>query len=157
MTEPTDYSKILETIAACKDVSKLNNYIENATKKDVPIVRDAALRQLGSLTPKYDPGTLEYDFWKTIKAYELVLREDDKTTVNLFRTRKQAETDGIEQTLSEWVLDKSHAWVFNALVEIGKSDMTGEGVVLKHKERFEEAVVEAATERLNVNSPSMDD
>ena len=157
MTDPIDYTKILETIASCKDVLKLNNYIENATRKNVSIVREAAMRQLASLTPNYELGTLEFDFWKTVKTYELVLREDENTTVNLFKTRKKAENEGIDITLSEWVLNKSHGWVFNTLVEMGKPEFTGESVVLRHADRFDEAVVEAATERLNLNSPSMDD
>ena len=33
MTDTIDYTKVLETIATCKDVSKLNNYIDNATRK----------------------------------------------------------------------------------------------------------------------------
>ena len=122
MADPIDYTKILETIAACKDVSKLNNYIDNAIRKNVSIVREAAIRQLASLTPNYEPGTLEFDFWKTVKTYELVLWEDEKTTVNLFKTRKKAETNGVEITLLEWVLNKSHGWVFNTLVEMGKPD-----------------------------------
>lgn len=156
MTEPTDYSKILETIAACEAFSKLNNFIDNATRKNVPIVRDAAVRRLASLTPNHESGTLEFDFWKTVKTYEIILREDEKTTVNLFKTRKKAETEGIELTLSEWILNKSHGWVFNTLVVMGKPELTGESVVLRHSARFDEAVVEAAAERLNLNSPSMD-
>lgn len=157
MADPIDYTKILETIAACKDVSKLNNYIDNATRKNVSIVREAAIRQLASLIPNYEPGTLEFDFWKTVKTYELVLREDEKTTVNLFKTRKKAEAKGIEITLSEWVLNKSHGWVFNTLVEMGKPELTGESVVLRYADRFDEAIVEAATERLNAIPQSMDD
>lgn len=149
MTDPIDYTKILETISTCKDASKLNNYIDNAVRKNAPIVRDAAMRQLASLAPKYEQGTLEHDFWKTIKTYELVLREDEKTTVNLFKTRKKAETEGIEKTLSDWVVNKSHSWVFNSLVEIGKPGLTGESVVLRYQKHFDEAVVEAAQERLN--------
>ena len=148
MTEPIDYTKILETIAACKDVSKLNNYVDNATRKNVQIVKDAAMRQLASLSPNHEPGTLEHDFWKTIKTYELVLREDEKTTVNLYKTRKQAETEGIEKTLSEWVMNKSHGWVFNSLIEIGKLELTAESVVLRHPDKFEESIIEAANERL---------
>ena len=156
MTEPIDYTKTLETIAACKDVSKLNNYIDNATRKNVPIVRDAAMRQLAALTPKYEPGTLEHDFWKTIKIYERVLREDEKTTVRLFKTRKKAKTEGIEKTLSEWVFNKSHGWVFNTLIELGKPELTGESVVLRYSDRFDEAVIEAATERLDTAIPSVE-
>lgn len=149
MTDTIDYTKVLETIATCKDASKLNNYIDNATRKNVSIVREAAMRQLESLTPNHEAGTLEHDFWKTIKTYERLLREDEKTTVSLFKTRKKAETEGIEKTLSEWVLNKSHGWVFNTLAEMGKSELTGESVVLRYQKHFDEAVVEAAMERLN--------
>jgi len=156
MTDTIDYTKVLETIATCKDVSKLNNYIDNATRKNVSIVREAAMRQLESLTPNHEVGTLEHDFWKTIKTYERVLREDEKTTVSLFKTRKKAETEGIEKTLSEWVLNKSHGWVFNTLVELGKPELTGESVVLRYSDRFEEAVIEAATGRLDTVTPSVE-
>lgn len=148
MTDTIDYTKVLETIATCKDVSKLNNYIDNATRKNVAIVREAAMRQLESLTPNHETGTLEHDFWKTIRTYERVLHEDEKTTVSLFKTRKEAETEGIEKTLSEWVLNKSHGWVFNILVELGKPELTGESVVLRHPDKFEESIIEAAHERL---------
>ena len=115
------------------------------------------MRQLESLTPNHETGTLEHDFWKTIRTYERVLHEDEKTTVSLFKTRKKAETEGIEKTLSEWVLNKSHGWVFNILVELGKPDLTGESVVSRHSGHFDNAVVEAANERLeaaNLNKKS---
>ena len=153
MAKQDDYSRVVKTIAACEDIDKLNNFLENAIRKNVPEVRDAAVQKLASLMPNFEPGTLEHDFWKTIKTYELVLREDEKTTVHLFRTRKKAAVEGIEKTMSDWVLHKAHGWVFDALIEIGKPEMTAESVVLRYPERFDEAVIDVAMERLDSAIP----
>ena len=148
MTENNDYSKILKMIYSCSNSTKLNNFVENAIRNNVPKIRDAAIQRLAALIPNCEPGTLDYDFWNTIRAHERVLRDGGKTTVHLFRTRQKAETSGIEETLSEWVLDRSYGWTFNALVEVGHIKLTGESVVSRHSNRFDDAVVEAANERL---------
>jgi len=157
MLDEPNYSKILGVISTCKSTAKLYNFIDNAERKNVPIVLEAAIRRLASLVPDYAIGSFEYDFWKTLRTYELVLREDGQTNARLFKTREKVECEGIEKVLSDWAMLKLNQWVFDHLIEKGMSDLTGESVILRHKERFAEDVIEAATQRLNLKSLTFED
>ena len=82
-----DYSKVLAAIEKIDDAQQLRNTIKNAKTKGVPEVAEAAFRRLVEVLPEQKPGTVEHDFWRTIAAFEEVLREERGKTVRLSRTR----------------------------------------------------------------------
>lgn len=144
----TDYNRILNIIENCTDESKLYTFIENAERKHIFEVRDAAIRKLEALVPQHKKGTLEYDFWQTLRLYELVLREDRKTKVRLYKTREEVKKAGVVETLSRWPIERLHQWAFNRLCTDGKEKMTGEGVIIRHADKFAPETVTAAQLRL---------
>jgi len=143
-----DNTKIIQLISNCKEPSKLRAWIRNAQTKGVKDVADAAFRQLISVLPSAKPGTVEYDFWRTIHAFEQTLSEERGKTTRLSRTRQKVSRVGEVQTLKDWALSKKQTDGFDMLLERGMPELTGEAIVLRHPDKFDGDVVGAASDRL---------
>src|SRR5258707_6749145 len=104
MSEKKDHSKILDFIAQCPDAGQLRTLIENARVRGQTAVEKAAFRRLISILPSESPGTVEYDFWQTIYAFEETLTEERAKTTRLARTRQKVGRVGEIQTLKDWAL-----------------------------------------------------
>jgi hypothetical protein len=55
---------------------------------------------------------------------------------------------GVLQCLEDWALSKTHTAGFELLMSNGLDHLTGEGLVLKYKNRFAPHVVDAAKRRI---------
>lgn len=143
-----DHKKVLASIAAETDPTKLRKFRENAQRLGVAEVDDAAFRRLLEILPEETPGSIEHDFWKTIHAFEEVLRDERGKTVRLSRTRQKIARVGVKQTLIDFATSKAPTDGFNMLIERGLPELTGEALVLKHSEHFDPAVLDAARSRL---------
>ena len=55
-----------------------------------------------NLVPAKNPGTLEFDVWRTIHAFEHLLSEERRRTTRLSRTRQKVARVGVRQTLIDW-------------------------------------------------------
>lgn len=144
----TDNSKIFESISQCTDTDKLRSWINNARHKNANDVAEAAFRRLISLVPSEEPGTVEHDFWQTIHAFEYALSEERGKTILLSRTRQKIGRVGIVQTLQDWALGKKSTDGFDMLIERGMPELTGEAIILRHPDVFDEDTQAAARERL---------
>jgi len=143
-----DHKKVLASIAVATDPTKLRTLRENAQRLGVPEVDDAAFRRLVEILPEETPGSIEHDFWKTIHAFEEILRDERGKTVRLSRTRQKIDRVGVMRTLIDFAVSKAPTDGFNMLIERGLPELTGEALVLKHSGHFETAVLEAAKSRL---------
>lgn len=77
-----------------------------------------------------------------------MLSEERGKTVRLSRTRQKIARVGVMQTLRDLVMSKTPAQGFEMLLERNMPELTGETVVLRHKEHFEAEVDAAAYLRL---------
>lgn len=143
-----DEAKLLELIAACDDPRKLRVWIENARKERRADIEATAFRRLVAILLKEKPGTVEHDFWRTIHAFEHVLSEERGKTTRLARTRQKVARVGEIETLKGWATSTKSTDGFDMLLERKMPELTGEAIVLRHADRFEAAVVEAARRRL---------
>lgn len=143
-----DNKKVLASIAVATDPAKLRTLRENAQRLGVPEVEEAAFRRLVEILPEDAPGSIEHDFWKTIHAFEEILRDERGKTVRLSRTRQKIDRVGVMLTLIDFAVSKTPTDGFNMLIERGLPELTGEALVLKHTSHFEPAVLEAARSRL---------
>jgi hypothetical protein len=139
--------RALERIAKCNDPAELRRIAENAKTLGKDEVREAALRKLYAVSPDAQPGTLEHDVWQSIFALEGALTEERGKTTLLSRTRQKIARDGELNTVSDLVT-KPPSEGFRMLLERGWPDLTFEAVALRHAERFEPAVLNAAKRRL---------
>jgi hypothetical protein len=143
-----DHKKVLAAIAVATDPEKLRTLRENAQRLGVAEVEDAAFRRLVEILPQEAPGSIEHDFWKTIHAFEEILRDERGKTVRLSRTRQKIDRVGVMRTLIDFAVSKTPTDGFNMLIERGLPELTGEALVLKHASHFEPVVLEAARSRL---------
>lgn len=143
-----DQSKILAFIAQCQDPNKLKSLIKNARDRGHTALADAAFRKLISLVPSERPGTVEYDFWQTVIAFEYVLTEERERTTRLSRTRQKVARVGVVQTLTDWALSDKETDGFRMLLERGMPELTGEAIVLRHPDTFDQQARIAAGRRL---------
>jgi len=144
-----DYAPILNSIARCDDPRKLNNFIQNAARKNVYVVKTAAIRRFASLVPDHIPGTFAYDFWQMINAYEAVLSELRRTRIRLEKTRARVEETGMEPVLIHWVLTHRQPHITDRLIHDNMTDLTADAVLLRHKSRFPAKARKAALKSLN--------
>jgi hypothetical protein len=144
-----DYTKILLFISRCEDVEKLKLILKNARDRGVATVADAAFRKLISIVPSEKPGTVEYDFWQTVYAFEYALTEEREKTTRLSRTRQKVGRVGVVQTLKDWALSDKETDGFKMLLERGMPELTGEAIVLRHPMHFESEVLASARKRLS--------
>jgi hypothetical protein len=143
-----DHSKIFEAIKRCESSQQLRNYMSNARAKGETEIERAAFRRLISLIPSEEPGTIEFDFWRTINAFEHVLKEERGKTVRLARTRQKVNKVGVIATLRDWARTKGSTDGFDMLIARNMPEYTGEAIVLRHPEAFDEETVAGARRRL---------
>lgn len=142
------YEKKLSLIMKCKDEKSLRNWIENARRQNETGLEKAALRRLIEILPEQEVGSLEWDFWRTIYAFEHTLTDERGRTTRLSRTRQKVARDGIEATLRQWALDREVTQGFTMLMEHNMPELLGEAIILRHPSRFDAAVQAAARARL---------
>jgi hypothetical protein len=144
----SNHQRILDLVAACDDPEKLRTWIANARRGGQPAIADAAFRRLIAILPQEEPGTVEYDFWQTVHAFEHVLTEERGKTTRLARTRQKVARVGEIATLKDWAVSTKSADGFAMLIERNMPELTGEAIVLRHADKFDISVVTAARGRL---------
>ena len=143
----------LARIDTMDDPDKLRNLMANAQRMGVTPVRDAAFRRLAAVQAeeaKADavPGTVQHDFWQTIFAYEQLLREERGKAVRLTKTRTKVTRNGEVKALADFADATSDTSGFETLMARGMAELTGEAVILRHPDDFDEATRDAAKARL---------
>lgn len=144
----TNTVKMLASISKCDDPEMLRSWIANARKKGDQEIIAAAFRRLISIVPNEKPGSVEYDFWQMINAFEFALREEHGKTVRLSRTRQKVKRDGVIETLKDWATKPNETSGFAMLIELGMPEYTGEAIVLRHPDKFDAKTIGAAQMRL---------
>lgn len=143
-----NYSRILNSIENCQDLRKLTAFYENARKKNVLVICEAALSQLKTLLPVNKKRSFESSFWEMIAAYQKTLLENGRPTLRLNKAWTSALTDGESEVLVKWIEEQAQPWAFQSLIDQGLSDMTAESLVLRFPKRFDAALRERAKRRL---------
>lgn len=140
--------RMLDFVARCDDPEQLRTVIRNAKTQNQLELADAAFRRLVSILPAEQPGTVEHDFWQTIHAFEHILTEERGKTTRLSRTRQKVARAGVVQTLTDWANDKKETDGFRMLIDRAMPELTGEAIVLRHPDQFDEDTVASARARL---------
>jgi hypothetical protein len=145
----------LARVDAMDDPGKLRNLMANADRMGVPAVRDAAFRRLALVqaagAPRdggAEPGSVAHDFWRTIFAFEQLLLEERGKTIRLSRTRQKIARVGEARTLADFAEATKETRGFEMLMARGLPEMTGEAIILRHPEDFDEDTRAAAAARL---------
>lgn len=143
----TDHSKLFAFIAKCESPADLKEMIRKARLQNESTLADAAFDRLITIAPAANPGTLEHDFWRTVAAFEQLRTEYNGKTTLLSRTRQKVAKVGEQALLAEWARSKPTTG-FRMLLDMGRPDLTGEAIVLRHPQCFSEAERASAADRL---------
>lgn len=141
-------ARALARIASCNDPRQLRQMAKNARAKGEEEVRLAAQRRLYEVLPSEEPGTLEYDVWQSIYALEGELSDERGKTVRLSRTRQKITRDKEAKTVADLVMG-AQSEGYRMLIERGLKELTFEAVALRHPDRFDQSVLDAAQSRLS--------
>lgn len=144
-----------DRIAKCHDAKELRRMAENAKTLGNLKVKEAALRKQYAVSARAEPGTLEHDVWQSIFALEGTLTEERGKTTLLARTRQKIARDGELATVADLV-KKPASEGYKMLLGRGWPELTFEAIALRHEDRFDEAVIEAARQRLRSSSKNTD-
>lgn len=143
-----DNSKLLAFISRCNDPKALKEMLRKAREQGAKELEDAAFTQLIGLVPGERPGTLEYDFWRMVHAFETMRSLEAGKTVQLSRTRQKVGRVGVVETLSDWALVRKETQGFRMLMDRDLPELTGEAIILRHADRFSRQTVGGARFRL---------
>lgn len=142
--------RALDRISKSNDPRDLRKIADNAAAAENEAVREAALRKLYAVSPDAEPGTLEHDVWQSIFALEGSLKEERGKTTLLSRTRQKIKRDGEQATVADLVMKRASEG-YRMLLERGWPELTFEGVALRHPDRFDSDVLNAARARLQAS------
>ncbi|MGI0524011.1 hypothetical protein [Rhizobium giardinii] len=140
--------RALVMIANCVDAKSLRQIAANARRQGMSTVARAADLRLYEILPSEKPGTLEHDVWRSIHALEDTLTKERGTTTRLSRTRPKIACVGELETIKDLIMRKEPSEGFHMLLERQMAELTFEAVALRHADRFEIAVLDAAEQRL---------
>ena len=149
-------ARIMKTIQSCTDAKKLRQIGANAREKCETAVARAADLRLYAILPSEEPGTLEYDVWQSIHALEGTLSNERGKTTRLARTRQKIRNSGELATVRDLVLSSKPSEGFHMLTKRDMHELTFERVALRHPDRFDDAVLEAASDRLKMTGDQRD-
>ncbi|WP_417481657.1 hypothetical protein [Maricaulis sp.] len=149
--------RIIEKIFECRDVAKLRAWRSNAQRLGAADVEAAAFAQLILVMPEAEPGTLDHALWRTVYAFEEVLREERGKTILLSRTRQKIKRAGAKQTLIDWALSDAETDGFAMLRTRSMLYLAGEAIVLRFADQFEPEIVAAARGRFELNGLSAEE
>lgn len=138
----------LVQVAKIDDPAGLRKMIANAERLDVPSVRDAAFRRLAAIQAEGEEGSVEFDFWRTIHAFEEALRDERGKAVKLTKTRAKIKRVGEVAALADFPVAPDAASGFEMLIARGMPEMTGEAIILRHPDAFDSETRINATKRL---------
>jgi hypothetical protein len=143
----------LARVEAMDDPEKLRNLMANADRMNVAPVRDAAFRRLALVqtadTSEAEPGTLDHDALQTIFAYEQLVREQLGKAKRMTRSRMKMTKSGAANALADFPKATEDFTAFDTLRERGLEDLTGEAVILRHPDAFDQPTRDAAQARLD--------
>ncbi|KZK75751.1 hypothetical protein PsAD46_05487 [Pseudovibrio sp. Ad46] len=130
------------------DPVSLRVLLENAKRLNRDDIADACRERLYELEGIDHDDPIERRLWQAVAAYEETLREKHGRKQKASYTRRKIASKGAIQTLTDWALDNKVTPGFMALVEGGAARFTGEYVVLEFADKFSQAAVDAAREKL---------
>jgi hypothetical protein len=144
---PIDTTRAIALITDCSDPEKLKRMAANARRLGETDIERAASLKLYSVMSSAEPGTLEHDVWRSVYALEGALKDERGKTTMLGRTRQKIARDGEAKTVADLIRGAASDG-FRMLMERDMQAHTFEAVALRHRDRFEDDVLNAASARL---------
>jgi hypothetical protein len=130
------------------DPKKLRILQENAERLGHHDIAKECKKRIFELAGIDIEDPIEARLWQAVTAYEEILREKHGRNQKAGYTRRKIKNQGALVTLTDWALNPKVTPGFEALVNNGLAEYTGEYVVLEYCENFSNEAVAAAKEKL---------
>lgn len=130
------------------NVRVLQDWVHSAHRLGRTDILHEAVGQLCRCQDTKIEDPLKRAFTAILLALEQALMDDSATRRRIVRTRMKLERDGADWVLAELVAKSNASDSFLKMVEYGLVEQTPEVLVLRHGERFDVGVIEAARKRL---------
>ena len=139
----------LARIEALDDATGLSAMEENARRKGIKEVADAALRKRLRLAGRDISDPLERELEEAVAAREhLLFLKHGRAQRASYTRRMMAGSKSAREIITDWILDTKPTAGFRDFVEAGIAEFAAENIALRHAASFTPEVVEAAKRRL---------
>lgn len=146
--------KALEQIGVITDAAALRRMIINSRGKS-ELVEKAAFRRLVAVSAKHQAGSLEHDCWSMIHTIEELRRASGRKVSRMNRLRPKIAREGELAAIAYCALNETDG--FAEVIAYGMPELTAEAIVLRHRERFDQATISAASARLEAAGVQLGD
>lgn len=130
------------------DPDKLRKLMANAVRLGHPDLAFNCQLRIAELVGATHEEGLEREFWTAIAAAEEFKTETSGRTTRLTTARTKHRKLGAQRVLSDWAMQPELSDGFERLLEHGRSDLTGEAIVVRHEDLFSVDAVNAARRKL---------
>ena len=121
----------------------------NVRDKNPALARDARRRAVELRAASHAPkSAVELELLKAVYAYEEVLYEKNKRRTRAAYTWRMIDRLGLIKAAERAVAKRTQTKGYKELVAMGLQDLTFEAVIIRHPDKFSQAVVTQAKERL---------
>jgi hypothetical protein len=131
------------------DPEKLRKLMANAVRLGYDDLAFGCQMRIAELVgATHNEDEIERAFWTGLAAAEEFRTADNGRVTRLVKIRSKHRRVGALRVLADQMMEAGISDGFEKLVAHGRSDLTGEAIVLRHEERFTVDVVNAARKKL---------
>jgi hypothetical protein len=141
--------KALVVIENTDDLKKLDNLENNARKKGVSEIVQAAVHKKLKLAGRDYSDPLERELQEAVAAREHLLYLKHGRSQPASYTRRMIKNGKpVKNIIIDWIMDNEPTTGFKDFVESGIAQFAAENIAIRHFSHFPETVVEKAKQRL---------
>lgn len=130
------------------DPEKLRKLMANAVRLGYPDLAFGCQLRIAELAGNAHKDAVERAFWTSLTAAEEFRTADNGRSTRLLKVRAKHKRVGAVKLLSDLMMEEGLTDGFDKFIAHGRSDLTGEAIVLQHEEEFSVDVVNAARRKL---------
>jgi hypothetical protein len=130
------------------DPEKLRKLMANAVRLGYPDLAFECQLRIAEIAGASYKNAVERAFWTSLTAAEEFRTADNGRSTRLLKIRAKHKRVGAQKVLADLMMEDGLSDGFDKFVEHGRSDLTGEAIVLQHEEQFSVDVVNAARKKL---------
>lgn len=130
------------------DPEKLRKLMANAVRLGYADLAFGCQMRIAELAGAAQTGDVERAFFTGLVAAEEFRTADNGRSTKLIKIRAKHKKFGAIRVLSDQMMEPDLTDGFATLVQHGRSDLTGEAIVLSHEDEFSVDVVNAARKKL---------
>jgi hypothetical protein len=130
------------------DPEKLRKLMANAVRLGYNDLAFGCQMRIAELAGAAHKDAVERAFWTSLTAAEEFRTADNGRSTRLLKVRAKHKRVGAQKVLADLMMEEGLSDGFDKLVAHGRSDLTGEAIVLQHEDQFSVDVVNAARKKL---------